>query len=188
MISNNSKSSKSSSLQLSKALLEQELTKPMATVSSVAEKLGCTPSAITQALAGNPELSEKILAAKVSANSQGQVLDALYDSLELKALKKLDTVMPFVTDPMKLARVAEAMNRAKRRGAPELPSEGADVVVRLVLPKMVEKKLHFGSNNEVVQVGDRALVTMPTTALLKLAEERKKEKAAELPVKMMEIL
>lgn len=158
-------------LQLSKQLLITEMSKPNATPSSVAERLGCTTSAITQALQADPELQKKIMEARLVAAKSGLYLDEKYDALEKTALDQLGKVLPYVTDPMKLARVAATMNSAKRRAGPQV-GESTGNVVKLLLPRIIEHSIQLGSNNEVVQIGERALVTMPAQQLLQKAKEK----------------
>lgn len=177
--------SSSGKLSLSKALLVTELSKPNATPSSVAERLGCTTSAITQALQADPALQQQVMEARLVAAKSGLYLDEKYDKLEKTALEQLEKVLPYVSDPMKLARVAQTMNAAKRRAGPQVAGEGSESkVVRLLLPRIVEHSIQLGQNNEVVQIGERALVTMPAASVLQQAKEKQAAQVAaakELP-------
>lgn len=159
-------------LQLSSALLITELSKPNATITTVAERLGCTASAISQALSNDPALQQKVLEARLVAAKTGLYLDEKYDSLEKLALDRLEQVLPYVNNPMQLARISQTMNAAKRRAGPQLQDDSGQKTVRILMPKIVEMTLKLSERNEVVQIGDRALVTMPAAQVMKNSQER----------------
>lgn len=164
------------SISLSRALLVTELSKPNATPSSVAERLGCTASAITQALAADPALQQQVLAAKLVSAKAGLALDEQYDRIEKMALDQMEKVLPYVSDPMKLSRIAQVVNAAKRRAGPQAPSNGTDKVVSVQLPQAIKSRLQLSAQNEVTQIGERVLVTMPAA---QLAAQLKEAQATE---------
>ena len=183
------------SLQLSRALLVAELSAQGATISSVAERLSCTPSAISQALDAAPELQEEIMKRKLQGAQKGIELDDKYDKLEHTVLTKLEQVLPYVTDPMKLGRLAQTLNAAKRRAGPQVKQASDSQVVTLLLPELIKSKLELSSQKEVVQIGDRVLVTMPAAqvaAQLKDRQQKELERRVELintpPVKIGDML
>ena len=172
-------------IALSRALLVAEMSRPGATISSVAERLSCTASAIHQAIQADPKIQQDILEAKVKNAKEGIELDDKYDKLEKKALDQLEKVLPFVSDPMKLARIAQTMNAAKRRGGVAIEQETGQVV-KLTLPKAITARIELSATSEVVQVDNRPLVTMPAAQLA----ERLKSKQLEAtpPAKLGDIL
>lgn len=165
-------------IALSRALIVAEMSRPGATISSVAERLSCTPSAIHQAIQNDEKLARDILEAKVKNARDGIELDDKYDKLEKKALDQLEKVLPFVSDPMKLARIAQTMNAAKRRGGAAVEQE-TGTVVRLTLPNAIKARIELSAKSEVVQVDDRPLVTMPAAQLAEKLKARSAEKFEE---------
>ena len=168
-------------LRLSRALLKQEMIKPGATATSVAELLGVTPSAISQALDASPELKQEILEAKVAKNGIGEALDAAYDKLELKALKKLGQQIDWVQKPMEVAKILQTLNAAKRRGTGGTGQErevGREVVA-LQLPKEFVKKLKIGTEGQILEADGRVLSTMPALQVGKMLAARTEEQEQE---------
>lgn len=131
----------------------------------VAEALGVTPARISQ-LMEEQSFKEALAEAKFSHLNRYNEADANLDSLESKVVKKLDSVMELVHNPMQLTRIFSAVNAAKRRGASnlaELPDTGA--IVQLNLPTKIVNNFQVNINNQVIKVGNEDLITIQPHAL-----------------------
>lgn len=105
----------------------------------------------------------------IALTSQGARLmqyemDELRDNIELKALRQLDRCIPLETDPLKLVRIATALNGMSRRSLGEKPttSNVNVTVTQLNLPanfmqqrKSFEDGIVLNAASEVVAIGDR---------------------------------
>lgn len=121
------------------------------------------------------EAQAKTLSAKVS-------LDDTYDSIEAKAAEiLLETIVTKgqLMEPMKLMKLMQVANTAKRRLSTDLRQEdtSSSYTVTINLPNVAMPTLTLvkSANNEVLQVGDLELLTMPSALVkanaLKLNQE-----------------
>lgn len=146
------------------------------TAATAAATLGVSDAYISQLLS-EEEFKEQVVARRVLSLSKHNARDDKYDALEDKALEMLEKTMPFVMDPMKLTRIIQTLNSAKRRGAsaPEAIS-GQTQIVQLVLPNVIMEKFSVVKNadNMVIEAGDQKLITATSMNLTKRLEERKR--------------
>lgn len=134
--------------------------------SQIAESLGVTASAVDQVINAY-DLRE--IAAK---NSRFESIDNQINSLEEKVLGRIEKALPSVCDPMKLTRMLQVLNGAKRRSLAEgrtLPNEGARLI-QLRLPERVHLSVSFNERNEVIDINGRELVTAAPDKVLKEAD------------------
>lgn len=146
------------------------------TAATAAATLGVSDAYISQLLS-EEDFKEQVVAKRVLSLSKHNARDDKYDQLEDKALELLERTMPFVMDPMKLTRIVQTLNGAKRRGAsaPEAIS-GQTQIVQLVLPNVIMEKFSVVKNadNMVIEAGDQKLITATSMNLTKRLEERKR--------------
>lgn len=159
------------------------LSKGMGTL-AVAQVLNISAGAVSQFLA-EPEFKERVGAA-LQAKAIGKIKrDEVIDELEDKAWKQLGDVLPFMTKPMEIIRVAQVLNSANRRAAESGIGTGvtdADSagVVTLRLPVGVVSAsvgIKLNTNNEVVEVDGRELRTMQASTLVGIRESRAQARA-----------
>lgn len=132
----------------------------------IATELGLTPGAVTQAAARLPVVDEPL-------TPQHAELDSTYDSIEAKLLKQLDKTIPLLMRPMEISRVLQTINAAKRRGGPLKAASAAPTVLQLNLPIAIQNRFVLNSNNQVISAGAQDLVTIPSSAVSRLAAESK---------------
>ena len=88
-------------------------------------------------------------------------------------------MLDYVTKPTEAARIFQILNAAKRRGVTEaekaLVVNQQNTVVMLQLPEVIKQKFITNQQNEVVQIGDRPMVTMDSQLLLAKAKENENE-------------
>ena len=129
----------------------------------IADELGLTPSAVTQAIAAHQLDQQEPLTAKHAR------LDDQYDTIEGKLLTQLERTLPLLMRPMEISRVLQTVNAAKRRGGPLKQSNAAPTVLALNLPVAIQNRFVLNSLNQVVSAGAQDLVTIPSAAVSRLA-------------------
>ena len=158
---------------------------------------GCTPSYISQLLTDADfvqQLRERKstlgnVAVDNLVSAKNNTHDSKLDLLEDRAMNKLAQLLPMVTKPMEAMKLFQVLNSAKRKNDLQVVNGNitntTNNVVVLNLPATVKNKLLVNKNNEVVQVGDRPLVTMDSQLLLKVNREEltAKAEAAKLTVR-----
>ena len=140
-------------------------------VTEIAEKLGVTPSAVTQALS-SPDV--QYLVQLEQSKSQAQVFDDRYDTLEGKVLGIMERRLPLEGQSMKmreLTTVLQTLNNMKRRGGPGVNGhEGNAKVVQLVMPVQINNKIVVNAQSEIVEIDGRTMVTVDPKQIQQLAE------------------
>lgn len=147
--------------------------------SAVASALGVDPSAISQ-LMSDSDFSEKVTEAKFTTLSKYNEHDSSIDGLESKILVKMAETLPYMTKPLELLKSFQVLNAAKRKGhsAPESITT-KQTIVQLILPEITMQKFQSNIHNQVVQVGERSLLTMPSNKLLQITEVKNVETRTE---------
>lgn len=126
----------------------------------VAAALGVTESLISQYLA-DPQFVSEVADRRFKNLAKHNQRDLAYDEMEDNLLKQLKSFMPMVVDPMKIARLLQVVNQAKRRGssAPEAMVQKSEVI-SLTLPIQIINQFQTNSANQVIKAGDQELVTV----------------------------
>lgn len=136
--------------------------------SAVALTLGVDPSRISQLLS-DKAFADQVIEKKFVNLSSDISRDKSIDSIEDKILERLDFSLPMISKPMDLVRAFTALNMAKRRSR-SLDSEsgsslGNQTIIQLNIPSVVLQSFRTNINNQVIAVGDRSLLTMPSNLL-----------------------
>jgi transcriptional regulator with XRE-family HTH domain len=147
----------------------------------VARATGLTAGYISQ-VASDP-INESLLAELAAKNINSKVtLDDTYDSIEEKAAAIiLDTLNTkgSLMEPMKVMKLMQVANSAKRRISNELKenASASSYTVNIQLPNVAMPHLTLikSSSNEVLQVGELELLTMPSSLVREQANKRDKE-------------
>ena len=135
------------------------------TQAQAAKVLSVSPGRISQMVKELPE---------GEATSKELAYDIKLQGVEESALDKVSTTLPLIQDPLKAARVFSILNSAKRRSDPrETPINTQTNIVVLQLPEVVKSKITTNSNNEVVQIDGRPLISINSELLL---QNNRKEK------------
>ena len=158
----------------------QLLSQPNITQADVAKVLNVTESYVSQIVSA-PDFQQKLSAARVKNLVEETEHDDKLSKTEAKALDRVHTMLDYVTKPIEAARIFQILNAAKRRGVTEaekaLVVNSQNTVVMLQLPEVVKQKFITNANNEVVQIGDRPMVTIDSQLLLAKAKENENEQA-----------
>lgn len=147
----------------------------------VASTLGITESRISQLLA-QEAFATKVIAARL-ARVKGTVdRDNKWDKIEDALLEKLENIIVFIADPMKIIRMLQVVNAAKRRGAGAMEGQGAasaGTIVQITGPARVLMQFITNGNNEVIDVNGRSLVPMQSKAVMEQLKSRQMQLAVE---------
>lgn len=134
----------------------------------VATIIGCDPSYISQLLedeAFRNEVSELRVRSLQAASAR----DKKWDDLEDKLLDKLHSAVDFVIKPREILAVLSAANAAKRRGATAHESVTINnQIVNLLVPQRLVQTFTVNQNNQVIGVGDKSMLTLPSTKIADL--------------------
>ena len=141
--------------------------------SVVASATGCDPSYISQ-LMEQEGFKNDVLVARAGKAEAGVARDTNWDKVEDLALERAVALLPLVSRPSELIRIAGMANAAKRR-ATEFAngSENASPSVTLVLPTGASILFQMNSQAQVVEVDGRSTAPLPTQHLGKMIAERR---------------
>jgi hypothetical protein len=139
----------------------------------VATAAGVTPSYISQMLS-QEEFATAVTALRFENLQAATARDRKYDDLEDALITKLQDVLPMMYKPHEILNALRVINNATRRGAaaPENVTIN-NTVVNLNIPAPILQRFTKDANNQVVEAGAQALVTMPSGQLLKTASSLK---------------
>ena len=138
----------------------------------VASSVGCSPSYITQLMSEDDYVKDQVAKKKIAKISEHIQLDEIYDRLEAKLAKKLETALVFEQDPVKIAKMLQMVNGLKRKNSGVTDVGTAKPVSTVTLPAVLVQQFILNGNNQAVQIGDQTLLTLPSHNLDNLAAKR----------------
>jgi len=141
----------------------------------VAESLGVDSSRISQ-LMDSEEFKTRLADEKFQLLSRHNEADEKLNALEDKVRDRLEQTVDMIFDPMKLTRIFQVVNAAKRRGM-ELAGDSFanSTVVSLTIPQRVVNNFVVNSNNQVIQAGGEDLITIQPHRVQEMINERDKK-------------
>lgn len=137
----------------------------------IASAVGCDPSYISQ-LMENDE-TRTIVAEKRAVRAEaGLRRDEKWDKIEDLALERAMSMLPLLTRPTDLVRVATMANAAKRRSTEVAGvNDSTAPVVTLNLPQAAVVNFQMNVNSQVIAVDGRSMQALPTNKLAKMVEQ-----------------
>ena len=144
----------------------------------VASAIGVSVSRISQLLS-TPEFAEKVAELRFASLARHNERDQRADRIEDMLLEKLENVIPYITDPMKLVAAYTRINAAKRRGSssPDAITTQTQVVAlnipSVVINQHVKQDITVNINNQVIKAGNQDLVTVQSASMEKLLARSK---------------
>jgi predicted transcriptional regulator len=149
----------------------------------VASKLGVTESYISQFMA-ETEFANQVAHAKLNTLQSYTERDQKYDKIEDALLDKLLVSVKTIHRAGDILRALQMVNKAERRGASSHEIAKAfqaetTSVVTLALPDIVKTKFILNSNNEVIEIDSRPLITADSRVLM--AEHLKDSQKSRIP-------
>lgn len=146
----------------------------------VATIIGCDPSYISQLLE-NETFRNEVSELRVQSLQAATERDKKWDSLEEKLLNKLHDAVDFVIKPREILAILSVANAAKRRGATATESITINnQVVNLLMPTKLTTIFTVNQNNQVIGVGDKSMLTMPSKNIGALLAESQAATQAQL--------
>lgn len=153
-----------------KELLGQGLTSTI-----VASTVGCEISYISQ-LMDNENFRDAVLAKRAARAEADVARDNLWNSIEEKALAKLEENIQWSQRPSELARIASMANAAKRRvGELTNGTETNAPIIQLELPAGAIVHFQVNASQQVVSVGDRSMMPMSSKNLNAMVSARRQQ-------------
>lgn len=138
----------------------------------VAAAVGCDDSYISQLLA-EEGVFEKVSQLKAEHFSHYMAQDGKIDDAEAEALKKVASLVPFITRPAEAVRVFGVLNAAKRRTADSISNAQAVAqTVALDLPAAARVRFTITQDKQVIEIEGRSMTTMPAKSLAARLEQR----------------
>lgn len=134
----------------------------------VASTIGVTPAYISQLMSQDDfkvDVIERRTKTLAAHTLRDRSLDAIEDSLIARVGEYVDNHT--IYKPADVLRTFAVINNAKRRGVPTQDSTiAATTTVKLILNKQIVQNYVTNAHNEIVQIGEQTLVTMPAAQLL----------------------
>lgn len=144
----------------------------------VAQTLGVSESYVSQLLADELFL-KGVVERRYEALAKHNKRDAAYDSLEDELLDRLKSTLPMLYDPLKITKVLQVINAAKRRGqsTPDSITQ-QNVIVNLTLPTAVIERFSVAkdSNNQILEAGSQKLLAIQSSTLMDRVSQANREK------------
>lgn len=142
----------------------------------VAAALQCSESYISQ-LISDESISSRISELRYDALQKHNERDAFYDSLEDKAAKQLERILPTMCKPGEILNAVRTINSLKRRGSsnPDVVTAASSTHVTLVMPSQTIKNFTLNVNNQIVGAGAQELVTATLGAVAAMSAIEAKE-------------
>lgn len=141
--------------------------------SVVASAVGCDPSYVSQLLE-NEEFKNTVLLTRATKAEGAVTRDGKWDKIEDMALEQAEKMLPLVTRPSDLVRLASMANSAKRRAAEYSgASETGAPVVNIILPAMAAVHFQINVNSQVVEIDGRSTAALPTKHLMEIVKDRR---------------
>lgn len=134
----------------------------------VASAIGVSPSRISQLL-NDESFSQQVAELRYKTLAAHTERDSAYDSLEDQLLQKLKGSLSMLFDPMKIAKLLQIINAAKRRGSTEQSQiSAAQTVVQLNMPTQIYQQFVTNINNQVIKAGAQELITVQSGKMAEL--------------------
>jgi len=157
----------------------------------VAAAVGCDPSYISQLLSDDA-FKERVQELKLANLTEATERDRRYDRLEDKLLSKIENDID--SNPLAFKSTTEkvrnlvAINGMKRRGANSDNNVSTinNTVVQLMLPTQLAGRYIKDVNNQIVQVGDKNLLTMQSSQLEAISHEHINEPKSKSRIRFYE--
>jgi len=131
----------------------------------VASAIGVSPSRISQLLS-DESFSQQVAELRYKTLAAHTERDSAYDSIEDQLLIKLKSSLSMLFDPMKIVKILQVINAAKRRGqSSQEQISAAQTVVQLNMPTQIYQQFVTNINNQVIKAGSQDLITVQSSQM-----------------------
>ena len=143
----------------------------------VASALGVTPGYVSQLLS-NEDFAAEVVQLKFKALTANNARDQNYNKMEDRLLEKLERSLPLIIRPETILGALKIVNGAARRGH-DTASTIVDKqnIVSVLLPVQIIQQFTTNIHNQVIKTGDKDLLTIQSSELLKKASPEIKASA-----------
>ena len=140
----------------------------------VAEAVGVDPSYISQ-LMQREEVAARVAELRLKKASEHVAHDSNITDLEKTALEKMAHLLPLQTDLMKVTRVFQVLNAAKKASDAALAQQASTpgTIVTLNFSAEAQVELKMTSNKEIVEINGRSMVPMPSHMVAQKLRDKK---------------
>lgn len=156
----------------------------------IADTVGCDPSYVSQLLS-QEGIQEKVAALRL-AKAAGMIKhDETIEEGEKTALNKILTLLPMQTDLMKVTKVFQVLNSARKSSDHGVvgPSQTPTTVVSLNLPAAAQLHFRLTSDHQVIEIEGRSMVPMQShqvaRSLREMQASRLLNQSLEMPKQAM---
>jgi hypothetical protein len=144
-----------------------------------AQAIGVEESWVSQLMA-EEEFRREVQEARAGLAIQHVEVDKRIDEIERRAWEKVGALLPLQTDAMKVLKVAQVANAARRKAeAAVVGNAQPATVVTLNLPQVTEVQFVLSTDRQVVEVAGRPLQTLSSSAVQALLGRKKAEQLVE---------
>lgn len=142
--------------------------------SVVATTVGCDPSYVSQLMA-REDISGRVAELRLAKAAEHVEHDNNIADLEKVALEKMAKLLPMQTDVMKVTKVFQVLNAAKKSSDVGLAQQASTpaTIVSIELPEQAMVALKLTVDKQVVEVGGRSMVPMPSHMVAAKLREKK---------------
>jgi D-arabinose 1-dehydrogenase-like Zn-dependent alcohol dehydrogenase len=140
---------------------------------AVATAVGCDASYIAQLMA-EEAFKDQVIELRSVALTAATERDRKADTLEERALDRLDDMLNWITKPGDMLKFFQILNAAKRRGTTATDNLVINQqIVNLQLPAAAFQKLVTDGRGEVVEIDGQSMLTMqPETLIRQIVSEK----------------
>jgi len=151
----------------------------------IAETIGCEPSYISQ-LAAREDIAAEVAMKRAERVADRIEHDDSIEGLEKLALEKIGKLLPMQSDVMKITRVFQVLNAAKKSGdaAGALAGQTPQQVVVLNLPAAAQLQFKLTSDQQVIEVEGRSMVPMASNVVAARLRAHKAERILQNALEM----
>ena len=138
----------------------------------VASALGVTPGYISQLLS-NENFAAEVTNLKFVSLTKNNARDKSYNEVEDQLIEKLKRSLPLIIRPETILGALKVVNGATRRGHDATANLiDKQNIVQILLPVQIIQKFTTNINNQVIKAGDKDLITIQSSELLKKASPK----------------
>lgn len=137
-----------------------------------AAALGVEESYVSQLMA-NEEFRSAVSLKRADKAVDQIEHDGKIDDIEEKAWERVQKLLPMETNLMRVLKVAQVANAAKRKTETSIIPQQPSTIVNIALPQQALVHFKLSSDKQVVEVEGRSLATMPSHVVQAKMRERK---------------
>jgi hypothetical protein len=129
----------------------------------VADSVGVDPSYVSQLMA-REDVAARVAELRAVRATQFVEHDSNIESLEKQALERMAKLLPLQSDIMKITRVFQVLNGARKSMEHGVGAQAAapGAIVSITLPEAAQVHFRLTADKQVVEIEGRSMVPMPS--------------------------